>query len=162
MNQKWGYWIASSHYHHLRDSKGQKILAVVGLWFTSASLQGSQLLSLPDREVTRGPPRTPVVPRGTTMLFVPHSHFFSAILLNLSCCHLCLQKLWNVSRDRTICLIPHRAWFSLGDSDCSAILCLLCVCLSVGWAKDSAVSICWHARSRGSWVPSTAPTQVNS
>lgn len=69
---------------------------------------------------------------------------------------------WNVSRDPTISLISHCAWFSLGDRDCSAILCLLCVCFGVGKARDSAVSICWHTRSTGSWVPSTAPTQGNN
>ena len=110
------------------------ILAVVGLWFISASGQSSQLISLPEGELTCGPPWTPVVSRGTTVLFVPHSHSFSTFRLNLSCCHLCLRKLWNVSRDLTICLIPHRAWFSLGDKEIALQFCSFCA-YAVAWAR---------------------------
>lgn len=46
----------------------------MGLWLISTLLQSSQLISLPDRKFLRGPGWTPVVPRGTTLVFVPHSH----------------------------------------------------------------------------------------
>lgn len=151
MNQQWREnWAASSLYHHLLNSKGQRMLAVGGLWLINTLPQSSQLISLADRKLLCGPGWTPVVPKGTILVFVPHSHSlpFSQVPVRL-------QKLWNVTRGQTICLSPCCTWFSPGDRDFALRFCAFCAWAARGIQRHRDAD----THRRGSWVPSAAPTQ---
>lgn len=130
------------------------MLAVVGLWFISTLPQSSQLISLPDRKLLCGPGWTPVVPRGTTLVFVPHSHS-----LPFSQVTVILQKLWNLTRGQTICLIPCCTQLSPEDRDFAWRFCAFCACAWAWAAREIQRHRDADTHRRGSWVPSAAPTQ---
>lgn len=146
MNQKWrGNGAASSLYHHLLNSKGQRMLAVVGLWLINTLLQSSQLISPADRKLLCGLGWTPVVPGGATLVLVPHSHSlpFSQVAVISNC------RSFETSLE-----VKPFVWApaALGSHQETEILLWdfvpFVVCLSVGYARDSAAPRCWHTQER--------------
>lgn len=132
--------------------QGPKDFGSDGALFISASVPSLQLVS-------HGPLRTTMEPRGPIALCYhsclppePEQLSLSAEVLSVETSVETQALVWS-----PIVLDFH--W----ETEIALQFCAFCVYASA-WAKarDSAVSICWHTGSTGSWVPSTAPTQGNN